>query len=155
MSHAVYYFGAWGGTGHYLWTPDGRRTYDAPLPASLSRRHLDDSLFGDPALADLSGTRRGEPPRWPGDEAHQPQGVARLTHLDGWTVLGWWDRTGDQRFGSNSAFLARGTLTAEELARLGAETFPGVWARVAGMVLPPIRDDAGHWHSAAQHLGPA
>ncbi len=135
---AVYYFGCWGGPGHFLFAPDGRSFgRNDPLPVGL--RQLDGKLCGDPALADLSGLRRGHPPYWPGDDAHQPQGVARLHHVEGWSVLAWWDRTGDHRGGSNSAFVARGTLTAEALAQLGAEAFPAVWARVeaaGGLRLP-------------------
>jgi hypothetical protein len=45
----------------------------------------------------------------------QEEGKATLTHIKGWTVLAFWDRSGDQRYGSNSAFLARGHLTFEEM----------------------------------------
>lgn len=134
---AVYYFGRWGGPGHYLWSPAGHIAEQA-VTTPWTLRELD-PLCGDPALADVRGRRSGDPLYWPGDEAHQPQGVARLYHREGWTALAWWDRSCDTRFGSNSAFVARGTLTAEALAQLGATAFPSVWTRVeaaGGLVLP-------------------
>lgn len=133
---AVYYFGCWGHPGHYLFAPDGRAFgRNEPLPVAL--RQLDGQFCGDPALADLSGQRRGHPPHWPGDA--QPVGLARLHHVEGWTVLAWWDRSGDPRAGSNSAFVAPGIHTAATLRKLGADAFPAVWRRIeaaGGLTLP-------------------
>ena len=135
---AIYYFGCWDGPGHFLWSTDGRTfRRNEPLPPSL--RRLDGTLCGDPALADHGGRRSGEPLYWPATERRQPQGVARLHHVDGWTVLAWWDRSGDSRGGSNSAFVAEGTLGAGVIATLGAVAFPGIWARIeaaGGLTLP-------------------
>ena len=135
MTTPIYYFGCWSGTGHHLWAPDGRAlTRNEPLPPSL--RCLDGTLCGDPALADHN--RRTGALSWHGIE-RQPQGVARLHHRDGWTALAWWDRSGDARGGSNSAFVAEGTLTAAEVIERGRVAFPTVWRRIeaaGGVRLP-------------------
>ena len=129
MIAGIYYFGCWDGTGHHLWTSDGRF---APHTLRLPWTGLDGTLCGDPALADMRGRSSREPLYWPGDDAHQPQGVARLHHRDGWTALAWWDRSEDRRYGSNSAFVAEGTLTAAEIVERGAGAFPSVWRRIEG-----------------------
>ena len=138
MTSSLYYFGCWSGSGHHLWTPDGcALTRNELLPPSL--RRLDGTLYGDPALADMRGRSSREPLYWPGDEAHQPQGVAQLRHCDGWTVLAWWDRTEDRRYGSNAALVAEGTLTAAEIIERGRMAFPTVWRRIeaaGGVRLP-------------------
>lgn len=117
----VYYFGCWGGLGHYLWTPGGRTRNEERMPWSL--RELDGSLAGDPALADA---------RRPGHWSDQPEGVVRLHHRAGWTAIAFWDRSQDQRGNSNSAFLARGDLTGEEMIERFELSFPAVWQRITG-----------------------
>lgn len=57
------------------------------------------------------------------------QGAAALVHLDGYTVLAWWDRTGDRRFGSNSALIVDRECTLAEMLAEGARAFPAVMAR--------------------------
>lgn len=115
----VYYFGAWGGPGHHLWTPDGKTTWSVRLPWES----IDGVLAEDPALADQ---RR----RTPWSLGDQPEGVARLHHRDGWTALAWWDRSCDRRFGSNSAVIARGEHSAAEMVELLQRHFPAVWERI-------------------------
>lgn len=106
------YFGAWGGPGHYLWTAEGRRTDDSVLPwcRGKYRTGIDSTLC--PAL-----------------DGSEPEGKAALHHREGWTALAFWDRSQDQRLGSNSAFLAQGTHTAEEILTAAREDFPSICAR--------------------------
>jgi len=59
----------------------------------------------------------------------QRQGLAKLHHKDGWTAIGFWDRTGDTRGNSNSNFIARGTHTFDEMVKLAAEAYPLLWKR--------------------------
>jgi hypothetical protein len=117
----VYYFGAWGMAGHYLWTPDGRNAWDAER--SIPWENIDGPLAGDPALA-----THDRPYHWSTDR--QPEGLARLHHLDGWTALAFWDRSCDTRFGSNSVLFARGEHTAAEMVALFERHFPRVWQRI-------------------------
>ncbi len=117
----VYYFGAWGMAGHYLWTPDGRDAWEARR--ALPWPEVDGVLAGDPALADPH--RRNH---WSTDS--QPEGRARLHHRDGWTALAFWDRSCDTRHGSNSVIIARGERDAAEMLVLFEQHFPAVWARI-------------------------
>jgi hypothetical protein len=56
-------------------------------------------------------------------------GEAALHHLDGWTVLAWWDRSGDGRGACNSNLVARGTYDFTTMLEIGKARFPHVMAR--------------------------
>ena len=58
-----------------------------------------------------------------------PQGQARLTHIKGWTVVSFWDRTGDSRGNSNTAFVFDERLSGEDALRIAREKFPELFAR--------------------------
>ena len=60
----------------------------------------------------------------------EPQNRGRLVHRDHWTVLAFWDRTADQRYGSNAAFLAKGTHDFVVMCEIARRHFPTVWARI-------------------------
>ena len=75
----------------------------------------------------------------------QEQGPARITHLAGWTLLGFWDRSIDGRFGSNSAFLAEGDFNFEEMVNLAQERFPTVWARLPFAVTEWEEHERNHY----------
>lgn len=114
MSEA-FYFGCVGTSGHHLHTPDLRTASRAGpfTPAMLDT----------PFCPGMTPDARGMTPR------EQPEGVARLTHVEGWTVLAFWDRSIDNRHGSHSTYVLRGTLAYDDAARLAREAFPRVWAR--------------------------
>lgn len=67
------------------------------------------------------GTLCPQGPQW--------QGKALLHHKDGWTAIGFWDRTGDMRGNSNSNFIVRGTYTFDEMCKLAEEQYPELWKR--------------------------
>lgn len=67
-------------------------------------------------------------------EGGQVQGAAILHQKDGWTAIGFWDRTGDDRGNSNSNFIVQGTYSFEEMCKLAQEAYPALWKRFA-----PIR----------------
>ena len=107
MSDA-FYFGCVGTSGHYLHTPDLRTASRAgPFTPAM----LDTHYCPNPATRE------------------QPEGVARLTHFDGWTVLAFWDRSVDTRGNSHSTFVLRGTHAYDDAVRLAREAFPRVWSR--------------------------
>lgn len=62
-------------------------------------------------------------------EGDQTEGIARLHHLNGCTVLAFWDRSVDKRPGSNIAFVAPGRLTFDEAVAAAKRNFPHVWPR--------------------------
>lgn len=58
-------------------------------------------------------------------------GLATLTWtLDRFTVLAFWDRSGEDRYGCNSAFVARGQQTFDAMVAAAREQFPEVWQRL-------------------------
>ena len=63
----------------------------------------------------------------------QVNGRGRLTHLDGWTVLVFWDPHSDRchRDGTKAGFAVEmDDLTFQEMRDLTRERFPGVWERL-------------------------
>jgi hypothetical protein len=113
----VFYFGVWpnnrGTVGHWLHKTDGSNVRDN-LPFAW-KRVLDAGL--------LPG---GEP---------QTEGLIYPVDFLGWTVLTFWDRSGDSRPNSNSAFVIErpkgATLrTREQDLALCRERFPAVFERI-------------------------
>lgn len=97
------YFGCVGPPGHHVFNPG--LAYDRTLPW-LS--YLDGMLATDKTDA---------------------EGVARLYHFNGCTLLAFWDRSGDSRPGSNSVFYVPGRKTFEEVVESAKKSFPGIWRR--------------------------
>jgi hypothetical protein len=110
MTDGMYYFGCWQEAGHYLRTPDGR-TGEYALPHDFPFRvHTLDGGFLPPKLPETEGR-------------------ATLFHINGWTVMTFWDRSVDKRGACNSSFVFRGKLTFAEACALAADKFPSVWNR--------------------------
>jgi hypothetical protein len=99
--------------GHYMYGPDGGTAYRMENPWG---RCPDGSLC----------------PAGP-----QRQGVALLSQKDGWTAIGFWDRTGDTRGNSNSNFLVQGTYSFDEMVNLAREAYPKLWNRFRTVVQAP------------------
>jgi hypothetical protein len=108
----IYYFGCWGEAGHYLFRPNRTSVYRKDHPGPWARI--------DGELAPHGPETRSK---------NQVQGEAVLWHRDGWTALGWWDRSGDSRGNSNSNLIAEGLFTAKEMISLGQEYFPEIMRR--------------------------
>lgn len=116
----VFYFGPWGDVGHHLVAPNG-------LPCRVAGPWNPAALDAHPV--DFRGsTGRGVVP----EDPEQRTGVWRLTHRDGWTALGAWDRTGDRRPYSKAVFVAEGEHDEAAMKEIAARHFPSVWARIHG-----------------------
>jgi hypothetical protein len=113
----IVYFGT--GTrevGHYAWAPGAH-----PVWASDHYGYE----FVDGRFAP-----REEADRW-GRRPELPEGRAVLAFERGMTILAFWDRSGpDKRGGCNSAFIAPGLHTWEEMLDASRRLFPWVWARI-------------------------
>jgi hypothetical protein len=123
MTDGPLYFGCWGESGHYLFTPDGdtvRRAERLALPVALQPAALD----------------QGYCPR----RAGVRQGEAKVTHVAGRTVLAFWDRSVDTRPGSHSTFVLSGTLDFDAAVAVARAAFPEVWARYRFAVVPIARE---------------
>lgn len=108
-----YYFGLWSGTtsGHFLYDKEG------------SRSHRVSALEKVPfSLAELDS---GFCPK-----STQRQGVAKLSWEKNWTILAFWDQTGDSRPGSHSTFLVKGPHKFEAALAQKRAAFPSIWTRI-------------------------
>lgn len=120
----AYYYGCRDDTGHYYYARDGewmgKRDIMARLPEpSIAPYKVDCGFLKHP----------------------QVQGAATLTHVDGWTVLSFWDRSVDSRPGSCSTFVAKGTHKFDEMCAIGLDQFPSIWQRYkfeVVLVAPPV-----------------
>lgn len=126
----VYYFGNWGQPGHYLFNSQRQGVRgDGEIPSIFNARNLDARWCRNPGAA------------WKGDE---PEGLAYLHHVEiqagdhmdapfigsKWTVLAFADRSGDERNGSNSAFISDGVHTFQQMILLARSHFPDIWKRM-------------------------
>ncbi len=100
----VYHFGCLGVVGHYMTAPGGR-SEDSLTRSNPWGLQIDGYLC-------------------PQDS--QVEGRACLHHKDGWTAIAFWDRSVDSRPMSNSAFLAPGTFTFDEMLALAREQRPEI-----------------------------
>lgn len=122
----VYFFGRWNVPGHYLYTP---RRMCAHVP----------DIWG-PYGGKIDGKLQPLVDERGRDTLEEVEGAASLhmrTAADGkrWTVLAFWDRSGDKRGHSNSNFLAvspegRGFFTFEQMVELAELHFPTLMERL-------------------------
>lgn len=100
--------------GHFLYRTDGRRVYHTEEKRSMPFR----TEVLDGGLLPVGGV--------------EEQGKCFLSVINGWTVLGMWDRTGDKRGASNASFIVEGIHTVSKMRAFAAELFPKQWARIQG-----------------------
>lgn len=112
----VLYFGCTIEPGHYLFNEAHKhlRYEDSPVP------NLDGGYV-------------------PHAAKHGPEGVVRVTKLNGFTILGFRDNSIDTRGGSHSTFLVPGDLSYQEALDQAAAAFPFVFHRLQrrGITLTP------------------
>lgn len=102
----LFYFGPIGEAGHYLWDARGKMLWPERI--------------GPWSLGELDGSLQPK-------GVDQAEGLALLHYVDGWTALAFWDRTIDSRMGSNSVYVANGTLSFDEMVALAKERFKARW----------------------------
>jgi hypothetical protein len=54
------------------------------------------------------------------------EGRASIVHINGWTIMSFWDKSVDKRGKSNCAFLFRGHYTFNEVCEMARERFPSI-----------------------------
>lgn len=69
-------------------------------------------------------------------------GTGMLHHEKGWTILAVWDRSGDDRSGSNSIFFIEGTVDLKIIKLHASKAFPDFWNRMT-KVYPGIKISEG------------
>lgn len=97
------------------------------------QRWLDHRQVGpiDSIYAPRVGVDRRTRKDIPDDRPPAPEGVAALVYVGGWTVIAYWDRSGDGRGGSNTAFAAAGHHSFESLLASAKEQWPQIFERHA------------------------
>ena len=116
------YFGCWREYGHYLFG-ENLRSIDREQRYELSLAKIFPKCDG------------GFCPGMVGEGANQiykvkqVEGEAALTHVAGWTVLAFWDRSQDTRGNSNSSFILKGTHDFDHMVKVAKEIFPALWKR--------------------------
>lgn len=107
----VWYFGYKAGYGHGM----------------IPGRYADDSLdfmAKNPLAFCLDG---GLCPKTNG---YEDEGVANIARKDGWTAIAFWDRSGDKRHASNSAFLFNDERIGFDAAiAIAKQEFPQIFTR--------------------------
>jgi hypothetical protein len=107
----IYYYGCIDRVGHNLFAPDGK-TFGC-------NRRPEGCPFSGSRLDGSYAMRTKE----------QPQGVALWHHIQGWSIISFWDRSVDPRGGSSSTFVAEGLYTFDEMVEKAKLAFPQVWKR--------------------------
>lgn len=111
----VFYFG----TGRHERTglrwcdPEGGRCFDERMPPRI------DAVYAP--RTNNSGYGNQE----------MPQGVARTLLVSPWTIVAWWDRSGDPRGNCNSALVAKGIYSFDAMLAAGRTRYPWVFERIA------------------------
>ena len=117
----TYYFGCWEQSGHFWRSKSGydeERRIETRVPAPLRRGHID----GNFCPGAVAGSQ------WKKTRA-EVEGEAALHHIDGWTVLAWWDRSVDRRGACNSAIAACGLFDFATMLAITRAQFPTVLTR--------------------------
>jgi len=118
----AFYFGCYKHPGHYLWVP-GMGSHSMSLLAKTIP-------WGDHVDGGLCPGKKGRDGWTRSYGTAQVEGQAEHHVLDGWTAVAFWDRSGDSRPGSNSAFIFEGVFTFEGVIARSKEVFPEIWKRI-------------------------
>jgi len=127
----VLYFGPWSRPGHYLYDPDGRSLHGA----AISEMGFQVDAHGLLALRKsldpyyCPGVKEGDPAY---KRRSEVEGHAKLTHENGMTVLGIWDRSVDTRGGSHSTYIALGCYGFDTMIKLCSTVYAERWNRLTG-----------------------
>lgn len=110
----VLFFGVWPGTkaGHYLYNRHAEMRREPVLG------------FDGPTVRPIRGDEDYN------RQSPQEQGYARVTHIDGWTVVCCWDFTEDKRGGCNAAFAVPVIATGEDVLEAAKVAFPRKWKQL-------------------------
>lgn len=108
----ILYFGCWKGDGHFLYDHTGYRSSrntEFILPCSI-------------------WCLEGLLPPMEKDRV-EPEGQVRRILFEGWTMIAFWDRSGDSRMGSKSIFIIEGEFSKQEVIEEAKKQFPELFQR--------------------------
>lgn len=129
----VFYFGCVRQTGHYLWHPtEGQvRRMNQAQPWG---NKIDGWVFKD-------------------SKAKDDPGVVYSAKLNGWTLVGWADRSVDSRSGSHSTFIVEADISPARLIELAREQWPQVFSRPGFPDLSNVEVTRGEVQTRTQQGG--
>lgn len=113
----LYYFGVRrkaGEAGHALYS-SGWRSAHRQIRNGLQRKNMPKQI--DAVFAPMD------------EEGRRVLYIAGMSFVNGWTVVSWWDSSGDKRPGCNSTLLAQGRYTFDEMIGAAKVQFPGLMER--------------------------
>lgn len=113
----MYFYGVYSPSkkGHYLYLPgssSSSREMDIPDDFPVRVGILDGGLLGKEY-----------------SKRPQTEGQAVFTNISNWTIVSFWDRSGDPRGNSNANFVMRGRWTFDEAVARAKQAFPTIWKR--------------------------
>lgn len=119
----VYYFGCWDQPGHF-WrsTEYAKNRYIEDTVGPNIHPRIDGGFCPGVVHPRMSQFDRKTRPEVEGETA--------IHHIDGWTVMAFWDRSVDKRGACNSNFAARGTYDFEQMKDIARARFPTVMNRL-------------------------
>lgn len=111
----LYFFGCWAASGHYLWGPKRSIVSKVErLVIPVHHTHLDGAYAPKDPL--------------------RTEGRAAVHHVRGWTIVGWWDRSVDGSWDSNSAFVMKGQHPLSVVLLEAGAQYPDLLPRFATLV---------------------
>lgn len=121
MQPTIYFCGVWPGrtAGHYTYDTHGNKLWNEHTPwrnEYMSRPMCDARIT---ALLP-PGTRDNK----------QIERVRHHFQSGGWTLIAWWDRSGDCRFGSIAAFAINALLDADAAEQYARQVFDNIFKRM-------------------------
>jgi hypothetical protein len=112
MEKKLLYFGCMRQPGHHLWAGD----YDQARPSTINIPHIGDGLLG---MLDSTFC----PP------AKVKEGLYLESIVPPVRIIAWWDRSVDNRYGSNSTLVGYGYESGEQMLDDAKNIFPSVMNR--------------------------
>ncbi len=112
-----FYFGCFENKGHYFFNEKMNKYFELDSGFPFNTGEID-TFF----LKDILFKEHGK-------SILEKQGESIITHKHGWTVLSFWDRSVDSRYGSNSNFFIKGIFTFDEMLEQCKSTFPKIFSR--------------------------
>ena len=112
-------------SGHYCYASGFAQVQRAATPSPWQSNDRDPLA----EFTSIAEARNGLPIQ----ELHQVdqrEGRPLLLHRDGWTLLGFWDRSADRRGNSCSCFAFSEVLALDEAIAAARQHFPGVIERI-------------------------
>lgn len=116
---------------YFGWSPSiGHGLYFRPVNGTLVGPRTPLLYESTPWGMKLDGGLCPESQKFPIADLAFTHEYMKVHRLGGWTAVAFWDRSGDKRPGSNTAFLVRDqTTSVEDVLKWARIQWPEVWAR--------------------------